>query len=81
MDTLNFATWNATGIMSGAFYVNNRLDQNQLHVLGISEHWLNNSKINFLNSIHGDYLAYGVVSNDLIMPSRRKTGKGSHNVA
>ena len=49
---LKFATWNATGIMSGASYVNNLLKHKHIDILGLSEHWLSNSNMHFLDSIN-----------------------------
>ena len=74
--TLAFATWNATGIMSGASLVNHLICSNHIQIFGISEHWLNYSNLHFLNSIHKDYIPYGVVDKELSLPGRRTVGKG-----
>ena len=44
-------TWNATGIMSSAAYLSNCLNQNKVDICGISEHWLNEKDLSFLNQI------------------------------
>ena len=76
MCALSLATWNATGLMSGASYVSHLLGRHQLQILGLSEHWLNSSNLHFVSSIHKDYLAYGVIDNDLRTPGCRTIGKG-----
>ena len=76
MCALSFATWNATGLMSGASYVSHLLGRHQLQILGLSEHWLNSSNLHFLSSIHKDYLAYGVIDKDLRTLGCRTIGKG-----
>ena len=76
MGTLNIATWNATGIMSGASYAGDMLKRKEIHFLGISEHWLYRQNLHFIDSINANYTGFGVCDNDLMMPSSRKIGKG-----
>ena len=76
MASLNFRSWNATGIMSSASYVSNLLEKKALHFFGISEHWLYPQNLHFLDTIHRDYTGFGVCDNDLMSISRRKVGKG-----
>ena len=73
---LKFATWNATGIMSGASYVNNLIKHKHIDTLGLSEHWLSNSNMHFLDSISSKYKYFGIPDRDLSIPSNRKVGKG-----
>ena len=73
---LKLATWNATGIMSGASYVNKLLSQRHIDILGLSEHWLSDCNMHFLGSINCDYIAFGVSDRDLRIPSSRRVGKG-----
>ena len=68
--------WNATGIMSGASYVNKLLSQRHIDILGLSEHWLSDCNMHFLGSINCDYIAFGVSDRDLRIPSSRRIGKG-----
>ena len=37
---LLIATWNATGIMSSASYASDLLMKENVHILGLSDHWL-----------------------------------------
>ena len=76
MGTLNIATWNATGTMSGASYAGDLLKRKEIHFLGISEHWLYRQNLHFIDSINANYTGFGVCDNDLMMPSSRKIGKG-----
>ena len=73
---LSFATWNAIGIMSSASYISSFLEQKHLHILGISEHWLFNSNLHFLDSISSEYVGFCTTDSDLVWPSNRKVGKG-----
>ena len=59
-----------------AFYLSHLLGRHQLQMLGLSEHWLNSSNLQFLSNIHKDYLVYGVIDNDLRTPGCRTIGKG-----
>ena len=54
-EQLCIASWNATGIMSGASYIRSLLDKRQIHILGLSEHWLFNHNLHFLDSINSNY--------------------------
>ena len=76
MTSLNFGSWNATGIMSSAAYAGSLLDMKSLHFLGISEHWLCPQNVHFIESIHRDYTGFAVCDSDLMSISRRKVGKG-----
>lgn len=74
--TLNIATWNCTGIMSSASYLNDLMINNDLDICGISEHWLYEYDLNFLNCINGNYTSYSISDPDLLFPSNRRVGKG-----
>ncbi|MCG7879141.1 MAG: reverse transcriptase domain-containing protein [Candidatus Thiodiazotropha endolucinida] len=51
--------------MSGASYASHLLSREHIHILGVSEHWLNNSNLHFLSSIHKDYLPYGIIDSEV----------------
>ena len=55
MNSLNLSTWNCTGIMSSAYYLSNLLSCYNIHICGISEHWLSIQNIHFIDSIHPAY--------------------------
>ena len=73
---LNICTWNATGIMSSATYLSNSLKYRNVDICGISEHWLYEKDLHFLNQIDNYYNSYAVSDNDLKLPGRRRVGKG-----
>lgn len=73
---LNICTWNATGIMSSATYLSNSLKYRNVDICGISEHWLYEKDLHFLNQIDNYYNSYAVSDNDLKLPGSRKVGKG-----
>ena len=76
MGTLNMATWNATGIMSSASYASDLLMNENIHILGLSEHWLYRHNLHFLQAINSNYNCFGICDHDLDNPSNRKVGKG-----
>ena len=69
---LKLTTWNAKGIMSGASYVSNLLKNRNIDIFGLSEHWLSNTNIHFLDGIN----SFGVSDRDLYLLSNRMFGKG-----
>ncbi len=73
---LNLLTWNATGIMPCISYLRNLLNQHKVHICGISEHWLFEKDLKFLETVSPDYMSYGVSDSDLRLPLFRKVGKG-----
>lgn len=60
---LTLATWNATGIMSSPSYLGSMLGQKGINIIGLSDHWLNQFNIHFLQSIHREYVGFGVSDN------------------
>ena len=69
--TINICTWNATGIISSASYLDCLLKDNDVDVIGLSEHWLYNSSLAFLGSINNNYTSYALADPDLELLSRR----------
>ena len=57
MNNLNLMCWNTDGIMSSTPYLLECLKTFKVHVCGISEHWLREYNLNFLNTIDSDYIA------------------------
>ena len=76
MASLNFGSWNTTGIMACASYVSNLLEKKALHFFGFSEHWLYPLNLHFLDTIHRDYTGFAVCDKDLMSISHRVVGKG-----
>ena len=75
-EQLCIASWNATGIMSSTSYISSLLDKKHIHILGISEHWLFNHNLHFLDSINSNYVGFNIADNDLLLNSNRGVGKG-----
>lgn len=73
---LNIFTWNATGLMSSCSYLCDVLNNKQIDICGISEHWLCEKDILFLDSIDNQYSWYATYDHDLSIVSQRKVGKG-----
>lgn len=73
---LNILTWNATGIMSSATYLCDSLYYNKIDICGVSEHWLYEKDLNFLNQIDSSYNCHAISDFDLKRPSNRRVGKG-----
>lgn len=73
---INIMSWNATGIMSSASYLCNSLRFKQIDICGISEHWLYEKDLIFLNQIDSNYKSHAVSDFDLKYPGRRRVGKG-----
>ena len=74
--TINILTWNATGIMSSAIYLCNCLYNYKIDICGISEHWLYEKDLRFLNQIDNSYISHAAADFDLKRPSSRRVGKG-----
>ena len=72
---LHLSSWNATGIMSSAS-LSSFLDRNEVHIIGISEHWLFNHNMHFLDSINSEYTGFGIADNSLLFNNSRNIGKG-----
>ena len=73
---LNIMCWNATGIMSSASYLCNSLNDKHIDICGISEHWLYEKNLNFLEQIDTNYKSHAVSDAALRLPGRRRVGKG-----
>ena len=74
--SLNFMTWNASGIMSSGSYLGHILEMYDVDFCGVSEQWLYKKDHHFLDSINKSYKYFAVSDLDLEVPSRRKVGKG-----
>ncbi|MEW8546461.1 MAG: reverse transcriptase domain-containing protein, partial [Candidatus Thiodiazotropha sp.] len=62
--------------MSSAAYLSQCLNQNKIDICGISEHWLYEKDLSFLNQIDKYYRSFAVSDTDLQRPSNRRVGKG-----
>ena len=73
---LKLATWNVSGIISSAQYLQKLLHEKYIFICGISEHWLYENNAHFLNSVFSDYNHLTICDEDLSLPSNRTVGKG-----
>jgi len=73
---LKLATWNVSGIISSAPYLEKLLHEKDIFICGISEHWLYENNVHFLNSVFANYNHLTICDKDLNMPSKRRVGKG-----
>ena len=76
LGSLKLLSWNATGIMSSGSYLGRVLENLNIDICGISEHWLYRNDLHFLDSINSSYKYAAVSDFDLEKPSKRKVGKG-----
>ena len=74
--SFSILTWNATGIMSSAAYLIECLNKNDVDICGVSEHWLYEKDLTFLNQLDKCYSSFAVSDSDLKNPSSRRVGKG-----
>ena len=58
----NIATWNVTGIMCSSSYLCDLLRVRSIDIAGVSEHWLNEKNVHFLNSIDTLYKSVAACS-------------------
>ena len=73
---LNLMSWNATGIFSGASYLCDCLHRKQIDVCGVSEHWLREIDLHFLDTLDSDYKCLSVSDKDLRIPNVCTVRKG-----
>ena len=73
---LSFLTWNATGIMSSCSYLCDILNKWSIDICGVSEHWLYEKDLYFLDCIDKMYRSHAVCDSGLNAPSARRVGKG-----
>jgi len=73
---LKLVTWNATGVISSAPYLQKLLYEKDTTICGRSEHWLYENNVHFLDSVFSNYKPFTVCGKDLSLPSKRRVGKG-----
>ena len=54
-EQLKLVTWNATGVMSSCTYIVDLLTDKNVDILGISEHWLREVDLHFLDQLYSNY--------------------------
>ena len=71
VETLNLMSWNCKGVMSAVPYLNDCLQKFDVHICALSEHWLRQCNIHFLQQINTNYIAYSK-SVDELSPDAQK---------
>lgn len=57
---INAMCWNVEGIMSGTPYLIRCLEQHDIHICGLSEHWLREFNMSFFNTFESS--GYSVIA-------------------
>ncbi|WAR16321.1 LOW QUALITY PROTEIN: hypothetical protein MAR_030915 [Mya arenaria] len=68
--------WNVTGIFSSSSYLSDVLIEKNVHICGLSEHWLYPHNLDFLNALSMNYNVYAKCDKDLCVTSAKGAGKG-----
>ena len=75
-DKLKIMTWNATGIMSSCSYLIDILNDKNIDICGISEHWLREIDLHFLDNLDSNFKCYSTCDFDLRVPNICTVRKG-----
>ena len=73
---LNIACFNTRGIMPSTNYIGQLLDNHDIDILGVCEHWLFPNMLSYLNSIHPSYCGFGISNATLDPLISHHRGKG-----
>ena len=71
-----FLSWNVTGLMSSSSYLCELLNSRKIDFCGLSEHWLYNHNLHFIDAIDNNYKCHAIADYSLDVPSHRRVGKG-----
>jgi len=77
---MNIISWNATGIMTGIPYLTRVLNERNISVCGLSEHWLLPHNASILDSIDSNYRAHTVTCSSPSTFNGRTIGKGGVSI-
>ena len=76
IENLIFMTWNATGIMSSCSYLIEAMKFKNVDICGISEHWLRENDLHFLDNLDSSLKCYSSCDYDLRAPNICTVRKG-----
>ena len=62
--------------MSSCTYIVDMLTRENVDILGISEHWLREVDLLFLDQLDSNYKSYAVCDSDLCIPNKKLVRKG-----
>ena len=74
--SITLCQWNVHGVMFSTPYLSKLLNTYKVQICAISEHWLYNDNVNFLNTIDKDFLSVAVCDSSLDEYSSYRRGKG-----
>ena len=74
--SITLCQWNVHGVMFSTPYLSKLLNTYKRQICAISEHWLYNDNVNFLNTIDKDFLSVAVCDSSLDEYSSYRRGKG-----
>lgn len=60
---LTLATWSSIGVMKSSTHLGSILDFKQMHIIGLSEHWLCLANMHFLEIMHSGFIGFVVPDN------------------
>ena len=76
MGSITLCQWNVRGVMFSTPYLSKLLNTYKVQICAISEHWLYNDNVNFLNTIDKDFISVAVCDSSLDEYSSYRRGKG-----
>ena len=76
VDKLALGCYNVKGVMRNVLYLDKLLKEQNLDICIISEHWLFEDSLSFLDSINANYLSLGVSDKSLNPLDPYRRGKG-----
>ena len=81
LNTLTLACWNARGIMSSVPYLCQILNSKNIDICVLTEHWLYNHSLSFLDSLDLNFMSYAKCDRDLSGIAYARSGRGKGGVA
>ena len=75
-DTIRIGCFNTKGVIRNVLYLDSLLETNNMDICAISEHWLFEDNLGFLDSINVKYVSYGVHDSNLNPLDPYRRGKG-----
>jgi len=76
MNSLNIMSWNASGLFSSGGYLCDSLQNRDIDVCGVSEHWLRETDLHFFDHFNSSYKCSAVCDRDLVASSSCTVRKG-----
>ena len=73
---LNIMSWNASGLFSSGSYLCDIMQNKNIDICGISEHWLRETDLHFFDNFNSSYKCSAVCDRDLVASSCRTVRKG-----